>query len=125
VRRAQNSYKMARQPTFIQLSRQSWQADYACSWTDQIVREKCVTEKAQVILYTKPGCHLCDEMKREMLRAGCAEMFALEEVNIETDPDLLARYRYEIPVLLIDGVEAFRHRLRAADFKARLSGRQS
>jgi hypothetical protein len=84
-----------------------------------------VTEKAQLILYTKPGCRLCDEMKREIQRAGCAELYALDEVNIETDLDLLARYRYEIPVLLIDGLEAFRHRLRAADFKARLTGRES
>ncbi len=80
-----------------------------------------VPEKAHLILYTKPGCHLCDEMKREIQRAGCAELYALAEVNIETDSDLLAQYRYEIPVLLIDGVEAFRHRLRAEDFKARLT----
>ena len=76
-----------------------------------------MTEKLRVILYTKPGCHLCDEMKLEIHRAGCAELYALEEVNIETDSDLLARYRYEIPVLLIDGVEAFRHRVRADEFK--------
>ena len=93
--------------------------------TDKIVREKCLAEKAQLILYTKPGCDLCDEMKREMQRAGCPELYVLDEVNIETRLDLLARYRYEIPILSIDGVEAFRHRLRAADFKARLSGRQS
>ena len=83
-----------------------------------------MAEKAQLILYTKPGCHLCDEMKQEIQQAGCAELYSLDEVNIETDSDL-ARYRDEIPVLLIDGVEAFRHRLRAADFRARLSGRQS
>jgi hypothetical protein len=64
-------------------------------------------------------------MKREMQRAVCAELYAMEEVNIETDAELLDRYRYEIPVLLIDGVEAFRHRLRAEDFKARLSDRRS
>ncbi|HVS83152.1 MAG TPA: glutaredoxin family protein [Pyrinomonadaceae bacterium] len=84
-----------------------------------------MTEKAQVILYTRPGCHLCDEMKGEILRAGCSELYALDEVNIESNPALLARYRYAIPVLLIEGVEAFRHRLRAADFKARLSGKGS
>ena len=84
-----------------------------------------MAEKAQLILYTKPGCHLCDEMKREMKRAGCAELYVLEEVNIETESVLLERYRYEIPVLLIDGVEAFRHCLRAEDFKAKLSGHQS
>ena len=89
------------------------------------MNHKTNPSKRQVIFYTRPDCHLCDEMKREIQRAGCAELYALAEVNIETDLDLLARYRYEIPVLLIDGVEAFRHRLSAADFKARLSGRQS
>jgi len=64
-------------------------------------------------------------MKEEILRAGCADLYTLEVVNIESNPDLRARYRYEIPVLLIDGVEAFRHRLRAEDFKARLSGQGS
>ena len=84
-----------------------------------------MAEKAQLVLYTKPGCHLCDEMKREIQRAGCAELYALAEVNIETDSDLLAQYRYEIPVLLIDGVEAFRYRLRAEDLKARLTEPES
>ena len=84
-----------------------------------------MAEKARVILYTKAGCHLCDEMKREIQRAGCAELYELDEVNIQGNSDLLARYLYEIPVLLIDGVEAFRHRLRAEDFKATLTGRQS
>jgi hypothetical protein len=116
---------MARQPTFIHLSKRNWQADYAGSRTQKIVGEKCVTKKARVILYTKPGCHLCDEMKREIQQAGCAELYALDEVNIETDLDLSERYRYDIPVLLIDGVEAFRNRLRAEDLKARLIGRQS
>lgn len=76
--------------------------------------------KSELILYSKPGCHLCDVMKEEIQRAACNELFTLREVNIASDPGLLARYRYEIPVLLIDGVEAFRHRLRAEDFKARL-----
>jgi hypothetical protein len=83
-----------------------------------------MTEKAEVILYTKSGCHLCDEMKAEMSRADCAELYRLSEVDIETYPDLLARYRFDIPVLTIDGVEAFRHRLRAQDFKAKLTMRR-
>jgi predicted DCC family thiol-disulfide oxidoreductase YuxK len=80
-----------------------------------------VERKSEVILYSKPGCHLCDELKEEIQRADCSELYTLREVNIETDPDLLARYRFEIPVLSIDGVEAFRHRLRAEDFKAKLT----
>jgi hypothetical protein len=64
-------------------------------------------------------------MKAEIGRANCATLYILSEVNIDTDPDLLSRYRFEIPVLLIDGVEAFRHRLSAEEFRARLIGQRS
>jgi hypothetical protein len=57
-------------------------------------------------------------MKSEMKRAGCDELYTLEELDIEKDADLFAQYRYEIPVLCINGVEAFRHRLTAEDFRA-------
>ena len=79
-------------------------------------------EKAQIILYRRPGCHLCEEMKAEMARAGGADLYELNEIDIETDAALLARYRDDIPVLAINGVEAFKHRLAAADFLARLKG---
>jgi len=61
-------------------------------------------------------------MKAEMSKAGCDGLYTLEEINIESEPDLLARYQYEIPVLFINGVEAFRHRLRSEEFKAYLIG---
>ena len=80
--------------------------------------------KVQVTLYTKPGCHLCDEMKAEMAKADCTELYALQEIDIEGDDELRARYRYDIPVLLINGVEAFRHKLSAGAFRAHLK-RQS
>ena len=76
--------------------------------------------KARVVLYTKAGCGLCEKMKAEMARAACDDSYALEEVDIETDPELFARYRYEIPVLFINGVEAFRHRLTSDEFQARI-----
>lgn len=71
----------------------------------------------RVILYTKPGCHLCEEMKAEMNRADCAALYNLEEINIERDPELLARYQNDIPVLSIDGLEAFKHRLSSDAFR--------
>ena len=73
-----------------------------------------------VTLYTRPGCCLCDQAKAEMLSAGCEGEYELAEVNIETDPALEARYGTLIPVILINGAEAFRYRLTAQDFKARL-----
>ena len=74
-------------------------------------------KRAEIILYTKPGCHLCEVMKKEMAKADCAELYNLEEINIESSAELFARYRHDIPVLLIDGVEAFRHRLTADSFR--------
>ena len=73
--------------------------------------------KAHVRLYTRPGCHLCEEAKQEMLAADCADQYILEEINIDNDPALLERYGYEIPVITINGVKAFKYRLTADEFK--------
>jgi hypothetical protein len=58
---------------------------------------------ARVLLYGKPACHLCDDA-RMVIAAVCAELGAeYDEVDITTDPALLARYGEEIPVTLVDG----------------------
>lgn len=71
----------------------------------------------KVVIYSKPDCHLCEEAKVVIQAAACGTRFILEEVNIEIDPDLQRRYRYDIPVITIDGVEAFRHRVSADEFR--------
>jgi Glutaredoxin-like domain (DUF836) len=76
-----------------------------------------MSQRAHVILYSKPGCHLCEVMKAEMDHANCATLYSFEEINIESDPLLFARYRNDIPVLSINGVEAFKHRLSADAFR--------
>ena len=53
--------------------------------------------------------------------AGCEDEYTLVETNIESDPDLVRRYQYDIPVITINGVEAFRHRLTAAAFCAKIA----
>ena len=77
-------------------------------------------EKARVIIYSRPGCHLCEEAKAVMKSAHCSEHFTLEEVNIESDDELLKKYKYDIPVVTIDGQEAFRHRVDADEFRIRV-----
>ena len=77
-------------------------------------------QKTRVIIYSRPGCHLCDEAKASIQRAGCDDRFTLEEVNIESDAELLNKYRYDIPVIMIDGVEAFIHRVDPREFRSRL-----
>lgn len=78
------------------------------------------SNKARVIIYTRPNCHLCEEAKKAIEAVDCDEEYTLDEVNIENHPELLRRYRYDIPVITINGVEAFRHRLTSAAFRERL-----
>ena len=72
--------------------------------------------KPHVIVYSRPGCHLCDEAKHAIHSAGCDDLFTFEEINIESDPELLRKYKYDIPVVTMDGVEAFRHRVKTDEF---------
>lgn len=71
-----------------------------------------------MIVYSKPGCHLCEEAKDAIHASGCSDKFELTEINIETDPQLLERYQYDIPVISINGVDTFKHRLDPAKFRA-------
>ena len=77
--------------------------------------------KARVIIYSRPGCHLCDEAKAAIEKSNCADHYTLEEVNIESDNELLKKYQYDIPVITIDGVEAFKHRIDPEQFKIRVT----
>ena len=74
----------------------------------------------RVVIYSRPGCHLCEEAKKVIEGSGYREEYTLEEINIESDAELLRRYRYDIPVITINGEEAFRHRLTAHEFRERL-----
>jgi glutaredoxin len=73
--------------------------------------------KAHVIVYSRPGCHLCEEAKDAIKLAGCDESFELEEINIQTSRELLLKYQFDIPVIMIDGEEAFRHRVDSKKFR--------
>ena len=77
-------------------------------------------EKTRVTLYTRRGCHLCEEAKRELLSARPSESFTLEEVDIDTDPALRARFGHDIPVVYINDRVAFKHRLTATEFARQL-----
>ena len=58
---------------------------------------------ARVTLVTRPGCHLC-EAAREVVARVCADLGETwEELDMDADPALAARYAEEIPVTLVDG----------------------
>jgi glutaredoxin len=57
-----------------------------------------------VVLYTRPGCHLCDEARDLILSLRESDGdFELREVDIDADDDLHARYLERIPVVEVDG----------------------
>ncbi|MCX6398264.1 MAG: glutaredoxin family protein [Propionibacteriales bacterium] len=60
---------------------------------------------ARVRLYSKPGCHLCDDA-RAVVQRVCAEVgTAYDEVDISSDPALLKAYGEQIPVTFVDGAQ--------------------
>ena len=52
-----------------------------------------------VTLYTRPGCGLCEEMKRELENRG----YGVETVDISADRELKRKWGLEIPVAVLDG----------------------
>ena len=64
---------------------------------------------AIVTVYSKPGCHLCDEAIRALQRVQKQQKFDLEEVNIQDDPALLAEYGEQIPVVTLNGTFLFEY----------------
>jgi glutaredoxin len=66
----------------------------------------------RLTIYSKPGCHLCDEMKALVRGAIANESgISLDEIDISTDRELLERFGLEIPVLMIDGRKVAKYRV--------------
>ena len=74
-------------------------------------------------LYSRPGCHLCDEMKVVVQRVAqsASEPVTIEVVDISTDPGLETRYGLEIPVLLVNGRKAAKYRVTETELARMLS----
>jgi hypothetical protein len=62
---------------------------------------------AHVVLYARPGCHLCDVARNAIDEVRSAHPFSFEEVSIEGDDELELAYGIRIPVVLVDGEERF------------------
>ena len=78
----------------------------------------------RLTLYSKPGCHLCEELRALLDELQPELRCAIEEIDITTDRSLFERYRYEIPVLWKDGREVARGRIGDRELLS-LLGRQS
>ena len=65
------------------------------------------TRRRSVSLYHASGCHLCESARRVLASVQRETPFDLREIDIGGDAELEGRYRERIPVVEIDGEEAF------------------
>ena len=54
-----------------------------------------------ITLYTRPGCHLCEDAADLLERLAARIDLAIVEVNILEDANLYERYKHSIPVVAI------------------------
>jgi glutaredoxin-like protein DUF836 len=75
-----------------------------------------------VVLLGKPDCHLCHVMEDVVAPVLAGRGIDLVVRDVREDAELLRRYRYEIPVLLMGDVELARHRITVEELNRRLDG---
>jgi len=63
----------------------------------------------ELILYYREGCHLCDDMRRELYPFIKQHGFVLIEKDIDTDSELVDKYNIKVPVLCLDDIEICHH----------------
>jgi glutaredoxin len=76
---------------------------------------------SEVVLYTRSGCHLCDQAKSLLESYG----LWIRIVDIDLDPQLAERYGQCVPVVVIDGRERFRGRVDEVLLRRLLEARRS
>lgn len=80
-----------------------------------------MTSPPEAILFTRQGCHLCDDALTLLRTHGLEPVV----IDIDRDPNLRERYHVCVPVVVIDGKERFRGRVEPRLLKRLLSGRRS
>lgn len=70
-----------------------------------------------ITLYSKAGCHLCDQVRDYLEDLAADYTVELQEIDIRRDLALFERYRYRIPVVAVDGVERLEGRIEWSDIR--------
>jgi hypothetical protein len=90
---------------------------------DLYLRLRGESTLSRLTLYGRRDCHLCRVMRSVVHEVVSGQpAVVVEEIDVDRDPELRAAYGNDVPVLLVDGVEAFRHRVTPAALRARLAG---
>jgi glutaredoxin len=81
--------------------------------------------RSQVVVYHADGCHLCERALVQVRALRDELEFELEEVAIDGDAELEARYREWLPVVELDGERVFTYFVHEDAFRRRLAAAQS
>ena len=73
-----------------------------------------------VKIYTKEGCHLCEEAKKTLLALQRELPFKLEDVDITSDKDIYEEFKEKIPAVFIDEKIAFKYRVEERELRRKL-----
>ena len=68
-------------------------------------------ESPEIIVYSKPDCCLCDQVKKKLQELQELYQFVWREINILDDPAAFESFQFEIPVVFIDGRKVFKYHL--------------
>ena len=79
-----------------------------------------VPKVVQIEIYSRPGCHLCDEAKEVIERVRQRHPFSVSEINVESDPALEREYGTDIPVILLNGRQVFKHRVNERELEKKV-----
>lgn len=77
----------------------------------------------EVTVYSRKNCHLCDAVKEMLASLQSEADFQWTEVDIDSDPELRAKFDVEVPMVFIDGKKAFKYRVERTQFLKVLAGR--
>ncbi len=69
----------------------------------------------KVVFYTKAGCHLCEEARDMLDDIAAQTAYELTEIDIRSDQEIFERYRYRIPVIIIDETTVIEGRIAYSD----------
>jgi hypothetical protein len=76
--------------------------------------------KPIVDLYSKVDCHLCEVVKKVIYKVKEDTDFELNIIDITTDTEIFEKYKYEIPVVNINGIIAFKYKIDEIEFRKKL-----
>ncbi|MBV5302950.1 MAG: glutaredoxin family protein [Chlorobium sp.] len=75
----------------------------------------------KVTIYGKKECCLCDQAMDLLEKVNVLMPFELEKIDISDNPELLAEFGLKIPVIIVDGIQAFKYRINENRLRALLS----